>query len=270
MRLQGTPGRPRGTRRVRSTARPCARRPRLSSTPARRPTGAASPSSAPAASWRAWSRGCRAPSRVAPFSPDRPATSYSGWTSAVILSSIHDANDSFSQRSSHQAIVTRSPNHMCAISCAVIVATNLSRAASIDALGVEEQDPIDEGDRPGVLHGAVPILGDRDQVELVVRVLGCRSTARARPGAAGSSRPPFRRAADCPLTVTMRAGIEVPGSARTRTARSRRANRYDGSGRVVLNTIVRLPSFSTACRLRGVRDRGVCRPEPSASCDRGS
>ncbi len=32
------------------------------------------------------------------------------------------ANDSFSHRSSHQRMVTRSPNHMCAISCSTISA----------------------------------------------------------------------------------------------------------------------------------------------------
>src|SRR5271157_5090111 len=32
------------------------------------------------------------------------------------------ANDSLSHRSSHQAIVTRSPNHMCAISCSTVSA----------------------------------------------------------------------------------------------------------------------------------------------------
>ena len=30
------------------------------------------------------------------------------------------AKDSFSHRSSHQRIVTRSPNHMCAISCRIV------------------------------------------------------------------------------------------------------------------------------------------------------
>ena len=32
------------------------------------------------------------------------------------------ANDSFSHRSSHQRMVTRSPNHMCAISCRIVSA----------------------------------------------------------------------------------------------------------------------------------------------------
>ena len=40
------------------------------------------------------------------------------------------ANDSFSHRSSHQRIVTRSPNHMCAISCR-IVSPRASREKSV-------------------------------------------------------------------------------------------------------------------------------------------
>ena len=40
------------------------------------------------------------------------------------------ANDSFSHRSSHQRMVTRSPNHMCAISCR-IVSARLSLAESV-------------------------------------------------------------------------------------------------------------------------------------------
>ena len=35
----------------------------------------------------------------------------------------HEANASLSHRSSHQRIVTRSPNHMCAISCSSTSAT---------------------------------------------------------------------------------------------------------------------------------------------------
>src|SRR5918911_981293 len=34
----------------------------------------------------------------------------------------HSANDSLSHRSSHQRMVTRSPNHMCASSCRIVLA----------------------------------------------------------------------------------------------------------------------------------------------------
>ena len=40
------------------------------------------------------------------------------------------ANDSLSHESSHHFIVTRSPNHMCAISCAIVEATH-SRSSSV-------------------------------------------------------------------------------------------------------------------------------------------
>ena len=40
------------------------------------------------------------------------------------------ANDSFSHRSSHHVIVTRSPNHMCAISCRMTIARS-SRTVSV-------------------------------------------------------------------------------------------------------------------------------------------
>ena len=39
------------------------------------------------------------------------------------------ANDSFSHRSSHQRMVTRSPNHMCAISCRIVSARGLAAAS---------------------------------------------------------------------------------------------------------------------------------------------
>ncbi len=43
---------------------------------------------------------------------------------------MYSANDSFSQRSSHQRIVTRSPNHMWAISCATTPA-RVARSAAV-------------------------------------------------------------------------------------------------------------------------------------------
>src|SRR6478736_3467035 len=42
--------------------------------------------------------------------------------SAVASVDAYSANDSFSHRSSHQRIVTRSPNHMCASSCRIVTA----------------------------------------------------------------------------------------------------------------------------------------------------
>ena len=54
-------------------------------------------------------------------------------SAAVLLTANTDAqvaNDSFSQRSSHQRIVTRSPNHMCDSSCRIV-----SRRKSYEACG---------------------------------------------------------------------------------------------------------------------------------------
>ena len=42
--------------------------------------------------------------------------------SALDKAALNSANDSFSHRSSHHFMVTRSPNHMCAISCRITVA----------------------------------------------------------------------------------------------------------------------------------------------------
>src|SRR5450756_2386182 len=42
--------------------------------------------------------------------------------SAAASVDMNSANDSFSHRSSHQRIVTRSPNHMCASSCRIVIA----------------------------------------------------------------------------------------------------------------------------------------------------
>ena len=49
----------------------------------------------------------------------------SGWKCWVVLFAIQLAKPSFSQRSSHHAMVTRSPNHMCAISCASMLKMRL-------------------------------------------------------------------------------------------------------------------------------------------------
>jgi hypothetical protein len=58
--------------------------------------------------FQVWANVVQAPAqRVASASDARPA---------------QVANDSFSHRSSHQRMVTKSPNHMCAISCRIVSA----------------------------------------------------------------------------------------------------------------------------------------------------
>ena len=49
---------------------------------------------------------------------ERSHTSHCGLKWSEHFVPIHEANPSLSQRLSHHAIVTRSPNHWCAISCA--------------------------------------------------------------------------------------------------------------------------------------------------------
>ncbi len=56
----------------------------------------------------AWRRRSSAVSRVC----------HAGMKRSTVLAAIHVANDSFSHTSFHHSIVTRSPNHWCAISCA--------------------------------------------------------------------------------------------------------------------------------------------------------
>ena len=58
---------------------------------------------------------------------------HSGWMWSTALSPIHEAKLSLSHRSSHHCIVTRSPNHMCAISCDTTSATRCRVAAGLMA-----------------------------------------------------------------------------------------------------------------------------------------
>src|SRR5205823_3712377 len=60
------------------------------------------------------------------------ANRHSGFTVVVHFSPTKLANDSFSQRSFHQAIVTRSPHHMWVSSCAATLNTALNVA--VDAV----------------------------------------------------------------------------------------------------------------------------------------
>ena len=49
-------------------------------------------------------------------------TSVNSVASAVTRAPMYSAKDSLSHRSSHHTGVTRSPNHMCAISCTIVLA----------------------------------------------------------------------------------------------------------------------------------------------------
>ena len=56
------------------------------------------------------------------------SSAHSGFHSIIVRSAIHVAKDSFSHTSSHHASVTRSPNHWCAISCALMEACDALEA----------------------------------------------------------------------------------------------------------------------------------------------
>jgi hypothetical protein len=60
------------------------------------------------------------------------STFQSGFSALSGLLAIHVANPSFNQMSSHHCIVTRSPNHWCAISCASTPAMSLRSCTEAD------------------------------------------------------------------------------------------------------------------------------------------
>ena len=72
----------------------------------------------------------------------------SGFQRPMILLPIHVAKDSFSHTSSHQAIVTRSPNHWCAVSWAQTLAYR-RRKRIVSSAGFERMDVETYVTRPG-------------------------------------------------------------------------------------------------------------------------
>ena len=89
----------------------------------------------------------------------------------MVRPAIHDAKPSLSHRSSHQRIVTRSPNHWCAISCAATEKTRLLVRLRRDRR-IEQQHVLEGIDRAPVLHRAEELAatGRGDVVELGQRV----------------------------------------------------------------------------------------------------
>ena len=91
------------------------------------------------------------------------------------------ANASFSQIPFHQRIVTRSPNHMWASSCAI----GLGDVEALVVRGlrrIEQQQRLAVGHEPGVLHRALREVRDRRLVELLLGVRDGRSSRRTSPG----------------------------------------------------------------------------------------
>ena len=79
------------------------------------------------------------------------------------------AKASLSQMPFHHFMVTRSPNHMWAISWAITSATRCS-SAWVAGRRVDQQQRLAEGDAAEVLHRAEGEVGHGDEVELVARV----------------------------------------------------------------------------------------------------
>ena len=87
----------------------------------------------------------------------------------MAFSSMNVAKASLSQMPFHHFMVTRSPNHMWAISWLTTSATRC-RSTWLRGGRVDEQRRLPERDAAEVLHGAEGEVGDGDEVELVARV----------------------------------------------------------------------------------------------------
>ena len=79
------------------------------------------------------------------------------------------ANASFSQMPFHHFIVTRSPNHMCAISCTIVERLLLLRS-SVTVSGSTQQQRLAERHAAEVLHRAEREVGERDEIALLARI----------------------------------------------------------------------------------------------------
>ena len=183
---------------------------------------------------------------------------HSGFQASTASISMKVANASLSQMPFHHTMVTRSPNHMWASSCATTSATRSQLGVGRRRL-VDQQRGLAEGDRAQVLHGARREVGDRQQVELVARVRhavvaleeveaeGAGRPGVARPGGACPART-RRGAASCP-TMHRLGRLELADDERDQVG-----GHPDGVGE-------RHRPPAGARRLladgRGVRDRGV-------------
>ena len=92
-----------------------------------------------------------------------------GFHWSTIFASAQVAKPSLSQMSFHHFIVTRSPNHWCANSCAMTSACE-RRADVVACRGSSRSSTSRNVTRPGVLHRARREVGHGHEVELRVRV----------------------------------------------------------------------------------------------------
>ena len=115
--------------------------------------------------WRARRRRAR---------PARPSAKsshvfHSGLYASTPRCSMNVANASFSQMPFHHFMVTRSPNHMCAISCTIVSAAS-DISSSVTCFGIEQQSRLAERHAAEVLHRAEREVGERDEVALLARI----------------------------------------------------------------------------------------------------
>ena len=99
----------------------------------------------------------------------RPTSATRAGSASTPRCSMNVANASFSQMPFHHFIVTRSPNHMCAISCTIVSAAPVI-SSSVTCVGIEQQARLAERDAAEVLHRAEREVGERDEVALLARI----------------------------------------------------------------------------------------------------
>ena len=79
------------------------------------------------------------------------------------------ANASLSQMPFHHFMVTRSPNHMCAISCTIVSAAS-RHLVERHLVGIEQQARLAERHAAEVLHRAEREVGERDEIALLAGI----------------------------------------------------------------------------------------------------
>ena len=196
------------------------------------------------------------------------ACSNSGCTWSVILSPIQSANDSLSQRSSHHSIVTRSPNHMCASSCAVM-RMRFCRCAGVAVAESSSRIVSRYVIAPGFSIAPAQYSGTAMRSTFSNGCLLPKYfSSAARIGGVISaayfvSRP-------CPFGAMTRPGTLIPAMGVDSNSPTAMAMRYDGSGFVLreADRLLRRPS-STPPRSACWRSRRTA-PAWSASAGTGS
>ena len=180
---------------------------------------------------------------------------HSGFHALSGLVSIQLAKPSFSQMSSHHCIVTRSPNHWCAISCASTSAMLLARV-SIDASwrrrAAASRDrrsravfSIAPAAKSGTATMSSFLNGILDRVVAVVVAAGSAAPPRARS----------RSAPSCPASSRCGSGCRRPRPRLHTKSPTASATRYVDIFGVVANVTVCLPAPGPACPRRPRRSR---------------